>query len=48
MTPFAAKNSFFKYLNYDNEPRWFNIFIHTGFGAAILTAIGVVLLAWLL
>ena len=47
MTPFAGNNDFFKYLSYD-EPRWFNIFIHTGFGAAILMAVGVIVLAWLL
>ena len=46
MTSFVEKNGFFKYLSYDKEPRWFNIFVHTGFGTALLVALAALFLTY--
>jgi hypothetical protein len=37
----------FKYLSYNNEPRWLNIFIHVGFGVALLSGIVALILTYL-
>ncbi len=46
MTTFTDNKDFFKLLSYKGEPRWFNIFIHAGFGAAILLAVVALILTY--
>lgn len=47
MKTMTGNKGFFKYLNYENEPRWLNIFIHVGFGVALLSAITALILTYL-
>jgi len=47
MKTMTEKKGFFKYLSYKNEPRWLNIFIHVGFGVALLSAIAWMVMAYL-
>jgi hypothetical protein len=48
MTTFSGHSKFLKYLDYDNQPTWLNIFIHTGFGVAILIALAVAIAGFFL
>ncbi len=47
MKTMTKNNGFFKYLSYKNEPRWLNIFIHIGFGVALLSALVALILTYL-
>ena len=47
MKTMIENKSFFKYLSYNNEPRWLNIFIHVGFGVALLSGIVALILTYL-
>ena len=47
MSTMTENKGFFKYLSYNNEPRWLNIFIHIGFGVALLSGIVALVLTYL-
>ncbi len=42
-----GNKGFFKYLSYNNQPRWLNIFIHVGFGVSLLSAIVWLIMAYI-
>ena len=41
MNSITEKKGLINYFSYKNEPGWLNIFIHVGFGVALLAGIGV-------
>ncbi|QPJ62205.1 MAG: hypothetical protein G3M70_10110 [Candidatus Nitronauta litoralis] len=45
MNTHSDKKSFWDYFSYDNAPHWVNVFIHIGFGFAILSALIVMIMA---
>jgi len=47
MKTMTKNEGFFKYLSYNNEPRWLNIFIHVGFGVALLSGIVALIVTYL-
>ncbi|MDH5763250.1 MAG: hypothetical protein OEZ51_09720 [Nitrospinota bacterium] len=47
MKSMTEKKGFLKYLSYKNEPRWLNIFIHVGFGVALLSGVVALVLIYL-
>ena len=47
MKAMTGNKGFFKYLSYKNEPRWLNIFIHVGFGVALLSGIVALIVIYL-
>jgi hypothetical protein len=47
MKTMTKNKGIFEYLSYKNEPRWLNIFIHVGFGVALLSGIITLMMTYL-